>query len=157
MTLLYVAAGRVLQLDRIVYYDLGEWSVDTPAKPCSASIADWLRSILHWLICGLEGVALRSECLRTEGLAEALAAAARFSENFARFMRATAGRGTRSPANTITRNKDKWRGISERAERAVAGHMQRVEIVDKKVQNATEFRPYGREPVYRISPGYHIQ
>jgi len=143
MTLLYVAAGRVLQLDRIVYfYDLGEWesSEGTLAKDRAFYLDAGLPveiDRLHWLICGLEGaLLLRSRMFANQGLAEApQLAAAWFSENFARFYARDREQGyAPSPANTITQEiKDKWRGISEaNPSELLLDLCSAFEIVDKK-------------------------
>ena len=70
LTLLYIAIGRVVQIERIVYfYDLGEWETGsgTLVKDRSTYTSAGLPievDRLHWLICGLEGaLLLRSRVL----------------------------------------------------------------------------------------------
>jgi len=123
MTLVYVAAGRLVQIDRAVYfYDLGEWesAEGTLAKDRAFYRESGLPvelDRLHWLICGLEGaLLLRSRLLTDKGFKDApTLASAWFSENFARFYARNREMGyADSPANMITQQiKTKWRGIGQ--------------------------------------------
>jgi hypothetical protein len=64
VSLLYLTLGRVLQVDRVVYYyDLGDW--ETPSGSLSKDRASYLQAglpveydRLHWLFCAMEGAFL---------------------------------------------------------------------------------------------------
>ena len=73
LSLIYLAAGRVIQVDRVVYcYDFSEWDVDERslmkdrASYVSAGLpAEFSR--LHWLFAALEGaLLLNSQLLRAQ-------------------------------------------------------------------------------------------
>ncbi len=69
MSIFYLALGRVLQVDRVVYqYDLGDWetaegslSKDKASYVAAGLPAEFDR--LHWLFCALEGAFLLSSQL----------------------------------------------------------------------------------------------
>ena len=78
MSIFYLALGRVLQVDRVVYhYDLGDW--ETAAGSLSKDKASYVAAglpaefdLLHWLFCALEGAfLLNSSCSRKKSLTSA--------------------------------------------------------------------------------------
>jgi hypothetical protein len=72
ISMLYLALGRTLQLDRVVYfYDLSEW--ETHEKSLSKDRAMYVQAglpleidRLHWLLCGMEGGFLLNSRLLAE-------------------------------------------------------------------------------------------
>lgn len=121
VSLLYIALGRTLQVERITYwYDLGEW--ETLEKSVSKDramyvAAGWPAEVdrLHWLLCGLEGaLLLNSQLLKGRSSLDcAHLSNAWFSTMFTRFVHQNREFGfLDTPTNAASASlKRKW--ISE--------------------------------------------
>lgn len=118
MCVMYLAMGRVLQTDRIVYhYDQSDWETldGTLAKDRTSYVNSGLPievDRLHWLICGMEGaLLLNSNLLRERASFDRVQLAnVWFSANFMRFKHWRRESGyAETPSNAITMKiRDKW-------------------------------------------------
>jgi glycosyltransferase involved in cell wall biosynthesis len=123
ISMLYLALGRILQIDRVVYfYDLAEW--ETHEKSLSKDRAMYIQAglpleidRLHWLLCAMEGgFLLNSRLLAERGHYDRQQLADLwFANMFARFKHhyREAGYESNVMGEGTSKLKNKWIGERE--------------------------------------------